>query len=346
MDFPSAKKKTQLPRDMKCWIFDSRQRTTWGLKLHSLNSDSVVQLVGKMNQLFVSDWRLEMPWFLSLVESRSENTDPWLLHFENRCMPSHSWTWYPSRTYFVPNLIACIPPQAIEAIASENLCHCLHWEGTSPVWQPSCSMVMKDWRNCMLHGISLASQRSLSYFLADSCFMFKTYSRVLNRDSLCYPCVPKRYYTCFVNFSAAYVQVPFEFDQQHSCLMSRLPFEANSWAKGRSTCYVRYTHFAPRRGDILEAANAGDDINTLWIYLYLYLYLYIYIHVYPNVTPDSFMLSAQPCIHLFLFPFQEKCGFNSQVLVPSWVNSAFEKVHLTIQNAYGTMHWSQRNRHR
>ena len=50
------------------------------------------------------------------------------------------------------------------------------------------------------------------------------------------------------------------------------------------------------------------------------------------------------CIHLFLFPFQEKCGFNSEVLVPFWVNSAFEKVHLTIQNTYGTMHWSQRNR--
>lgn len=58
MDFPSAKK-TQLPRDMKCWIFDSRQRTTWGLKLNSLNSDSVVQLVGKMNHFLfqTGDWR-------------------------------------------------------------------------------------------------------------------------------------------------------------------------------------------------------------------------------------------------------------------------------------------------
>lgn len=152
------------------------------------------------------------------------------------------------------------------------------------------------------------------------------------------------------NYSAAYVQVPFEFDQQHSCLMSRLPFEANSWAKGRSTWYVRYTHFAPRRGDILEAANAGDYINTLWIHIdihvrmwFIYNIIIIYLCMYilmSRLTASCWVL----CIHLFLFPFQEKCGFNSEVLVPFWVNSAFEKVHLTIQNAYGTMHWSQRNR--
>ena len=180
---------------------------------------------------------------------------------------------------------------------------------------------MKDWRNCMPHGFSLASHRSLSHFLADSCFMFKTYSRVLNREGLCYPCVPKRH--CMF-FGAAYVQVPFEFDQQQSCLISLFPFEANSWAKGRSTCYVRYTHFAPRRGDILEAASEGENIYILYIY------------VYPDITPGSFMLSvqhacAQPCslaFTSFRFPFQEK------VLVPSWVNSAFETVHLAIQNVF------------
>lgn len=160
----------------------------------------------------------------------------------------------------------------------------------------------------------------------------------------------------FLNFSAAYVQVPCEFDQQHSCLMSRLPFEANSWAKGRSTCYVRYAHFAPRRGDILEAANAGEDINTLWIYIYIYIYIHvrmwflyniIIIYLYMNILMSRLTASCWVLSLAFTsFCFQEKCGFNSQVLVPSWVNSAFAKVHLTIQNAYGTMHWCQRNRHR
>ena len=41
-----------------------------------IHDDSVVPLVGKMKQLFfqAGDWRCN---FLSLAESKSENTDPW-----------------------------------------------------------------------------------------------------------------------------------------------------------------------------------------------------------------------------------------------------------------------------